>query len=120
MRDYFSIGSTPYEEGCLQTGKCSSLEQKVECRIFLRQIERYYPVPEGGVLLVKGNPHDFGTYYEVNTAFDPDNEDQLNWALAVESDDKDQLATWDDQAHEEIKQYMASGNLPKDYYNVVM
>jgi len=113
-RDYMSIGCTPYDEPCLQVGHCSTAHQRAECRVFLNQIERYYPIPDGSALLIKGNAHDFGTYYEVNVAFDPENEVQSKWAYDVEADALNKLQNWDKEALKEIKEY-----LPSDYFTKV-
>ena len=118
--DFLSIGSTPYGEPCLQVGHCSTKQQQAECLVFLHQIERYYPTPEGARLRVKGNQHDFGTYYEVNTYYDPDDEKQVNWALAVEGDELGMLEVWDEEAHKEIQSYIDSGTLPANYEEAVL
>ena len=51
--------------------------------------------PENGYLKIKANPHDFGTYYEVNAVYDMDDNEAYVWALSVERDEKGVLEFWE-------------------------
>lgn len=91
------IGPVPWGENCAQVGT-DGFQQKArkECRAFMNQIERHYPIPEGGRLRIKSFSHDFGVYYEV-VAKGP-----LDWICAVESDDLKVLENWDEDARLEL------------------
>ena len=96
MRDNISIGSAPYGEECVQVNSSGDYHEamRVECRRFLEVIRKKLgPEPEGAHLGIKGNPHDFGTYYEVVCYFDPEDEEATKYAYRCESDAP---STWDD------------------------
>lgn len=98
MIDYLYIGSSPRAEDCAQVGSAEySTKARAECKRFMAQIERHYPIPAGAVayLKIKANPHDFGTYYEVVACFDEDDQEATKWAFEVESDPKGELEYWD-------------------------
>ena len=62
------IGGTPYEEDCAATGKTEDAQtyNRLECRAFIAALRQVYgKEPEGSELKLRGNPHEFGTYYEV-------------------------------------------------------
>ncbi|MDO8490833.1 MAG: hypothetical protein Q7T04_02315 [Dehalococcoidia bacterium] len=95
-RDFVSIASAPYEEECVQVEPTGDYigPMKAECRRFLDLIRKKLgPEPEGAYLSVKGNPHDFGTYYEVVCNYDDENEEAVAYAYRCESDAP---KTWDD------------------------
>ncbi len=95
-RDYVSIASAPYEEECVQVERTGVYigPMKAECRRFLELIRKKLgPEPEGASLSIKGNPHDFGTYYEVICYYDDENEEAAAYAYRCESDAP---KTWDD------------------------
>ncbi|MFC7436205.1 hypothetical protein ACFQNJ_16985 [Hydrogenophaga bisanensis] len=104
--DSLTIGPAPWNEDCAMVG-CSEypLRSRNETEAFKRQILRHYPVPAGvdhaGVRICC-NPHEFGTYREVEVAFNPVCEQASAWAYKVEADPKAALARWDDQAKMEL------------------
>jgi len=101
MRDFLYIGSAPHQEDCAQIGQPDyEIKGKAECKRFVEQILRYYPLPENGMgyLKIKANPHDFGIYYEVIAIFDDADELSTDWAYAVEWDELDVLDNWDEFA----------------------
>lgn len=94
--DHITIGSTPHNESCEQLGEhYDAKKAKAECARFRDQILRHYPEPANGYLAIKGFPHDFGTYYEVIARFDDTDEEAINWAFAIEADEKGVLADWE-------------------------
>ena len=96
--DYLSIGSTPNEEDCAQVGSENYQERaRKECRAYMAQIQKHYPEPENGYLKVKGNAHDFGTYYEVVACYDTADKEATTWAFDIEGDVLGVLYTWDDE-----------------------
>ena len=101
MRDSLSICCTPYGEECEQLGRDYRPHiAMAECRAFLKQIRRVCgEEPEGARLRISSNPHDFGTYHEVEVVFNNDNEKATTYAYDVESAD---LESWDDEAKKEL------------------
>lgn len=87
------IGGTPCNEACAATGvteNASSLN-RLECQAYIEGLRRKYGnEPEGAELRTKGNPHDYGTYYEVVCRFASDKPDAREYAERVESG----LQTW--------------------------
>lgn len=83
--NYVEIGSSPCDEPCAQCGKDSSELMRLECRAYLKQLQREFP---GGDFRVKASNHDFGTYYEVWCFYS----DDPSIALKAESESK---TTWD-------------------------
>lgn len=91
---YIEIGGSPASEPCAQTG-ASTYDfveaNRLECRAYIAGLRlKYGPPPEGGRFQVKGNPHDFGTYYEVRFIYPEDSPDGRAYADKVENG----LATW--------------------------
>lgn len=86
--DYVCIGSSPAEEDCAQVGSDNYPElSRAECRRFIELIRSVVgPEPEGARLIIKSNPHDFGTYYEVAVKFDSDDEDASAYAYRCEEE----------------------------------
>lgn len=86
-KDYLEIGGNPPSEDLLYDVSSPEQAQRSECRAYITALRRKLgPEPEGAELFVKGNRHDFGTYYEVVCKYDPDNEVSANYAFACESD----------------------------------
>ena len=96
MRDYISIGSAPCNEDCVQVNPEGDYHQdmRAECLRFLELVSKKLgPEPQGASLAIKGNPHDFGTYYDVVCYFDDGNEEAREYALLCEAEAP---ATWGD------------------------
>ena len=103
MIDYLHIGSTPHAENCAQVGSAEySIKARAECKRFVAQIERHYPIPEGAIayLKVKANPHDFGTYYDIALIYDTDNEEHTKWVSKVEGELPNK---WDFESRTELE-----------------
>ena len=102
MRDYLDLSSVPVSEPCACVGSDDYMTRaRIECRAFAHQLERTFPqaVEAGCSFRVKSNPHDFGTYLEVQVRFDDDDEHQTHWAFMIENDLPE---AWDDQARAEL------------------
>lgn len=101
-----TIGPAPWNEECAQVGCEEYLDRsRKETSAFRRQILRHYPVPEGvdhAGVRVCSNPHEFGSYREVEVAFDPGSTQACAWAHQVEADPKAALARWDSLARTEL------------------
>lgn len=69
--EYFTIGSTPNNEECLQVGMANSDEMKKECGVYCDQLARLNPnLPTGcEFFILKSTGHDFGYYYEAAFMF---------------------------------------------------
>jgi len=132
MRDYISIGSSPIDESCQQVGSEDyTRKAKIECRHYMDALRKKLgPEPEGARLYIKGNPHDFGTYYEVNCEFDDGNEEATAYAFKCEGegpttweevgmtapnfDKSDTLKALDQQLEQDLIAYMRAGSEPTD------
>lgn len=102
MRDYLDLSSVPVDEPCACVGSDDYLTRaRLECRAFIGQLERTYPlaVDAGVTFRIKSNPHDFGTYLEVQACFDDEDEDQTEWAYLIEGYLPE---AWDDQARAQL------------------
>lgn len=99
-KDCLYIGPTPYDEDCEQVGPNTNyVKMRHECRVFIGQLRRIHgPEPEGCRLFIKGEAHDFGTYYEVVCYYDSDDSRCVDYALKCEHTP----AHWDDIAREEL------------------
>ena len=84
MRDYVSIGCTPAAEDCVQVSKSGAYmtEMRAECQRFRDLLQRAYPAC---AFRIKSNPHDFGSYLDVEAVFDDQNEAAMDAAFAAES-----------------------------------
>jgi hypothetical protein len=88
MRQYLEIGPVPCEEECAQVGQDDYHERaRPECIRFIKAIRATVGAePEGASLVVKSNPHDFGSYLEVAVRYDEDVPGALDYALKVEAE----------------------------------
>lgn len=97
-----TIGSVPYAEPCAQVGSEDYARRaRAQCKAFIAQLERSFPCPcpDKAWLFIKSNPHDFGTYYEVEVKFDQRDAQAEDWAYMLEAGAPEY---WDAQAREEL------------------
>ena len=83
----FSIGCTPSNEPCTQTGVTANWVylQTLECEVYRAAlIARFGVPPEGVRLAIKTHRHDFGTYAEVEIGFDRDDAASVVYFEAIE------------------------------------
>jgi len=101
MRDEMYIGSSPIDEKCAQLGTDGYWEKaQKECRAFINQLRRVFGKEPGSArLIIKRNPHDFGTYLSVNCYYNDGDEEALDYALRCEGETPE---NWDDEAREEL------------------
>lgn len=100
--DTLDIGPTPPGEDCQQVGTrdYDPMKARKECHAYIGVLRRKYgEEPEGARLIVKSNPHDFGSYLSVVCKYDPEDEAAANYALDCESGDPE---FWDDEARKEL------------------
>lgn len=95
MDDVCWLGSAPAEEDCVQVGDPDyARNAKAECRQFIDAIRKVCgPEPEGARLVVRGQSHDFGTYYECAIAFDGNDRAAAEYAARV---DEKAPTTWEE------------------------
>ena len=103
------LGATPSSENCAQLGQPNYSEQaKKECRRFMQQLKRQFPIPEklaGEVAYqIRSNPYESSdgsdtSYLEVAIRFNRDNPAAVNFACKVE---KGVPEDWDTDAKVEI------------------
>lgn len=98
-------GPTPCSEECVQTTDPDyPLKARRECGVWVGQLTRalekeFGEVPEGLNLRIKGERHDFGTYYEVVGVFHTDDREAVDAAFWLEANAPEE---WDEQAKKEI------------------
>ena len=95
MRESMFVGEGPWAEDCPQLGSDTYTRDAYAYLVrFIAQIRRHYGAePEGGVLTIQSNPHDFGTYYSVEYVWL--NDAAADYGFAVERDAKSVLEYWD-------------------------
>lgn len=91
--DSLDLGESPYNEDCAQLGSEDYARRaKAEIRAYRQALINMHGEPPDGVeLVIKSNPHDFGTYYSLVAYYDPDVEGALQYALLLEGHGP---ATW--------------------------
>lgn len=72
--EYIYLGQTPADEDCTQVGEENySALARVECRVWINQLNRSFPIPERLAshcqYKIKSFNHDFGMYFEVVLAY---------------------------------------------------
>ncbi|MEX3929771.1 hypothetical protein AB4Y36_38170 [Paraburkholderia sp. BR10936] len=101
MKDVVYIGASPASEHCAQVGTADySSHARLQCRAFINLIRRELgDEPEGARLGIKGESHEFGTYYEVVCWYDDEDAAATNYAYDAERSAPDM---WDAAALEEL------------------
>jgi hypothetical protein len=101
MMDGFSLGPVPCNEECVQVGTEDYMRRaKIECRAFVNQLERQFPdTPSGVYFRITHNPHEFGTYLDVEVRFNDDDSEATAFAIKVENEAPED---WDEIAKKEI------------------
>ena len=97
MRDYYTLGSTPCNEDCVQveSGADYMPAMRQECRRFVEGLRRYFAGRLIGSMTfgVKRESHDFGSYLEAAIYFDGDSDEETNRACSIENDTP---STWEE------------------------
>jgi len=109
MKDYMEIGATPCEENCAQVGSDDyTSKARKECNAYVNQLWRWLKsekgitkdnAPESFNIVVRSNPHDFGSYLEVACRFDDSDEEAMELAFSIEENGP---THWDMQAKKEL------------------
>lgn len=85
--DFLFIGSSPPDEDCVQivSGADNYSAQRLECLAYIKALRKKLgPEPDGALLKLKRQSHDFGDYVEVVCHFNTENEAAVTYALACE------------------------------------
>lgn len=112
MKNYLTLGSTPYDENCAQVGNDNYYDQsQIELHIYGKYIQRLFPeilVSKTLYLKIKSFPHDFGTYKELVIYYDNSNEKEYNLALNIDSN---LPKNWDEEALKELTEKININNI---------
>jgi hypothetical protein len=101
MRDSLNLAPVPLDEECAQLGAADySSRSRKECTAFINQLKRVFgePPPRASFKITQ-NPHDFGTYRDVDIQFDDEDEAASEYAYKVEANIP---AEWDEDALKEL------------------
>lgn len=101
--DYLQLSPVPSAEDCALVGQAGYAERSLkECEIFMRQLERTFPLPESlngeAWFEIKFFDHDCGAYREVCVVYNMDNREAVDYAYKCE----DIPEYWDALAQEEL------------------
>jgi hypothetical protein len=105
ITETLEIGFTPHGEECAEVGEEGyAARARRELGVFRRQLHRHaaregVQLPPGLVLGIKGNAHDFGTYYELVARFPTDDEAATEAAYWLEANVPEK---WDEEARAEL------------------
>ena|SRR3990167_196083 len=88
MKDYMYLGSAPSDEDCVQVGSSNYKERaEEECKRYIDLIRKKLgPEPEGALLRIKWDNHDFGRYAEVCVSYETQNEQAVDYAFRCEAE----------------------------------
>jgi hypothetical protein len=103
MRDYLELATTtPVDEPCAQVGSDNYMANaRMEAAAFRDQIYRAFGDPPAGTgIRVSSNPHDFGTYLDLQIVYDDDSEESCEWTFRVEAD---LPGKWDKEAKAQLE-----------------
>jgi hypothetical protein len=108
MQDSLSIGPVPSDEQCEQLGpNYSPTRARSECKAFMAQLIRQFGAPPPDAYLrIKANPHDFGSYLEVEVVYSDEDEDAVKYAFDMENNSPTQ---WDAEARRELAHIIPTG-----------
>ena len=96
MRDYITLGSTPYSEECAQVGSIDYYDKVYpEMKKYIELLNTIFPEVKkyNCTFIFKEFEHDFGTYHEVVIIYDDDDVNSLNYAYFVSDEIPE---TWND------------------------
>lgn len=91
MIDYIDLGPVPANEQCAQVGSDGYHDRaRAECNRYRTLLEATYAAAHNGRgcparVVVKSNPHDFGSYLEVGVKFDDRDREQVEAAFWLEA-----------------------------------
>lgn len=101
MSDSLNLSPTPLSEPCAQLGEPNySSQSRKECQAFIGQLKRVFgEPPPGAYFKITSNPHDFGTYRDIDIVFNDEDEVASEYAYQVEANLPE---FWDEEAKKEL------------------
>lgn len=99
--DFVSVGTTPSEEDCAQANPDNTNVDLMsrQCVAYINQLVRMYgEAPGNAYWFILKNYHEFGEYLEAALMYNPDREDESEYAMEVESG----AENWDPEALKEL------------------
>ena len=100
--EYMEFGSTPYGEDCAQVGVADYREKAIkEMKAYINQLIRMFPESEnmGINFKIKWFNHDFGSYGEVCSVWNTDDEEADGYVYVIE---RNLPENWDEEAKKEL------------------
>ena len=101
--NYLDLGPTPNGENCAQVGNTIYdyyQLSKIENEAYAHQLMRMFPdMPAGLRIIRKSNPHDFGTYHELNLKWVDGDDIAEEFAYKIEGSSPE---NWDEEAKAEL------------------
>ncbi len=88
MTDTLTLGSAPCDEDCAQVGQADYREKALaECNKYRDMLKtKFGNPPTGASLIIHGERHDFGIYYEVAVRYDDNFPEAVDYAFKLESE----------------------------------
>ena len=84
--DYIDLGSNPTNEDCYQVGKHSYDLMRKEAAAYREGLRKKYGnEPNGVIIKIKCNSHDFGPYSSVVVYFNPNIKEHVDYAYSLEN-----------------------------------
>ncbi len=101
MRDSLNLAPVPLGEECAQLGSPEYLRRsRKECMAFIHQLKRVFGEPPSGASFkMTTNPHDFGTYRDVDIVFNDEDDAASEYAYKVEANLPE---FWDEESLKEL------------------
>jgi hypothetical protein len=86
MRNFEEFEPVPGEEDCEQLGKDYNFQKaKAEATETIRMLREIVGIPpEGTILKIASNPHDFGDYLSIRYTYNDENEDHCEYLDRLE------------------------------------
>lgn len=103
MLEYIQLmQTTPVDEPCAQVGSENYLKQaRIEAWTYVNQLTRILgTLPPGSFFRVVKCPHDFGTYIDLRFYYDDEDQQHVQYMMAVERG----CGKWDDGARKELEE----------------
>jgi hypothetical protein len=110
MKEYMYLGSAPANEECAQVGEDNYWQRaNKECRLYISMlwslVEKQFgsrdSIPESFNIVIKSEPHDFGSYIEVCAKFDMNDEKAVEIAFWIENNTPTE---WDNESKIKLRE----------------
>ena len=100
--EYIELGSSPYEENCVQVGEANYHEKmRKELAAYVNQLNRMFNQFDNHAIMFKSKwfNHDFGSYGEVCVYWNTSDEEADTYVYEIE---RSLPAYWDEEAKKEL------------------